>query len=162
MSVILYQDSQVTIYPELLVIKKYYFPLATSKTILISDIERVGLYSSEGVAHRWGVCGKYLNNWFPYDGNRKNKTKFIEIILKGGKTRPSITPDDPDAAFKIIWENFTKEGRDYVEHQSQLHDGKETELAREEMMKEGDTSEQVIQNVKKSPKEMIKIEAVDE
>lgn len=29
-------------------------------------------------------------------------------------------------------------------------------------MKEGDTSEQVIQNVKKSPKEMIKVEAVDE
>jgi len=137
MSVILYQDSQITIYPELLLIKKYYIPLATSKTILISEIERVGLYNSEGVTHRWGICAKYLNNWFPYDGNRKNKTKFIEIIVKGAKTRPSITPDDPDAAFKIIWENFTKEGREYVEHQSQLQDkqshlqdGNETELAR--------------------------------
>jgi hypothetical protein len=29
-------------------------------------------------------------------------------------------------------------------------------------MKEGDTSEQVIQNPKKSPKEMIKVEAVEE
>ncbi len=91
---------------------------------MISDIERVTLQNSEGVDHRWGICSKYLNNWFPYDGNRKSKTKFIEIVLKGKKTRPSITPDDPDKAAKIIWENFTPEGKAYVEHQSQQNDGK--------------------------------------
>lgn len=143
MSEILYHDNQVTIYKELLIIKKYYFPLATSKTIMISDIERVTLHSSEGVEHRWGVCGKYLNNWFPYDGSRKSKTKFIEIVLKGKKTKPSITPDDPEKAWKAIWENFTPEGKAYVEHNSQAQDGKETELAKEEMMNEGlETTEQ--------------------
>lgn len=49
MSEILYHDNQVTIYKELMVIKKYYFPLATSKTIMISEIERLALNSSEGV-----------------------------------------------------------------------------------------------------------------
>lgn len=62
----------------------------------------ITIHSLDGVNHRWGVCGKYLNNWFPYDGNRKNKTKFIEIIEKGKKIRSSITPDDPDLAFKIL------------------------------------------------------------
>lgn len=158
MSEILYHDNQVTIYKELLIIKKYYFPLATSKTIMISDIDRVTLHSSEGVEHRWGVCGKYLNNWFPYDGNRKSKTKFIEIVLKGKKTRPSITPDDPEKAFKVIWENFTPEGKAYVEHMSQAQDGKETELAREEMMKEVLPLETTEQHLAKP----IQVENIDE
>lgn len=88
-----------------------------------------------------------MNNWFPYDGNRKAKTKFIEIVLKGKKTRPSITPDDPEKAFQVIWQNFTPEGQAYTEHLSQAQDGKETELAREEMMKEEnahEVSEQVL------------------
>lgn len=113
MSVILYQDNQVTIYKELIFIRKYYFPLGTSKTILISDIEAIGLHSSEGVTHSWGVSTKYLNNWFPYDANRKNKTKFIEFQLKGKRIKSAITPDDPDKAFQILWENFTKEGQEY-------------------------------------------------
>ena len=103
MSEILYHDPQVTVYKELIVINKYYFPLATSRTILFSEIQQVSLLSSEGVTHRWGLCSKHLNNWFPLDTNRKNKTKFIEIILKGRKTRPSITPDDPEKVFRIIW-----------------------------------------------------------
>lgn len=70
--------------------------------------------------------------------------------MKGKKTRPSITPDDPDKAFKVIWENFTPEGKAYVEHQSQANDGVETELAREEMMNEGklETSDQQLENQK--------------
>ena len=92
MSEILYHDAQVTIYRELILINKYYFPLATSKTIMFSEIERISLLSADGVNHKWGLCTKHLNNWFPLDSKRKNKSKFIEIILKGRKTRPSITP----------------------------------------------------------------------
>lgn len=73
----LYEDSQVVIYNDLLLIKKYYFPLATSKTILLPDIEQITMQSTEGVTHRWGVCPKYLNNWFPLDTNRKAKTQFL-------------------------------------------------------------------------------------
>ena len=97
----------------MILIKKYFFPLATSKTILFSDMETVGLVSTDGVTHRWGICGKYLNNWFPLDSNRKDKKKFIEITLKGRKIKPSITPEDPEKVFQIIWENHTKEGLEY-------------------------------------------------
>ena len=130
MTEILYQDKQVTIYKELMVINRYYFPLATSKTIMFGDIETVGLIDSEGVNHRWGLSGKYLNNWFPLDSDRKNKTKFIEITLKGRKTKPSITPDDAAKVFQIIWENHTNEGAAYSEKMSS-QGGKETEMAQQ-------------------------------
>jgi hypothetical protein len=151
MTEILYQDKQVTVYKELIVINKYYFPLATSKTILFADMESAALITTEGVTHRWGICGKYLNNWFPLDPSRKNKEKFIEITLKGKAIKPSITPDDPDKVLKIIWENHTKEGQQYVERMSEQA-GKETEIAQQEMMereKEFETSEQQLGNVKK-------------
>jgi len=62
---------------------------------------------SAGVEHRWGLSSKYLNNWFPLDNDRKRKHKFIEFVLKGKKVHPSITPEDPDLVFKLIWENQT-------------------------------------------------------
>lgn len=82
---------------------------------MFADIETVSLNSSEGVTHKWGVPTKYLNNWFPYDANRKKKNKFIEFRLKGRKMRPSITPDDPEKVFNIIWEYHTPEGQKYAE-----------------------------------------------
>lgn len=41
MSEILYQDAQVTVYKECIVVNRYYFPLATSKTIMFADLESV-------------------------------------------------------------------------------------------------------------------------
>lgn len=108
---VLYSDSYITLTSLYILINKYYFPLATSKTILFSDIEHVTMIDTDGVTHTWGVCPKYLNNWFHMDRNRKSKKKFIEISMKGRKIRPCITPDDPEKVFKIIWENHTPEGQ---------------------------------------------------
>jgi hypothetical protein len=70
-------------------------------------MERISVLDTEGVTHRWGLCSKYLNNWFPLDGERKGKKKFIEIILKGKKVKPSFTPDDVEKVYQILWELFT-------------------------------------------------------
>lgn len=113
MAGILYQDKHVTVYSELLVINKYYFPLATSKTIMFADISKLSLLSSEDVEHRWGICGKYLNNWFPLDSERSKKDKFIEIVLNNRKTKPSFTCEDPQKVFQIMWECLTPEGHAY-------------------------------------------------
>jgi len=43
MTKVLYEDKQITLYQEMIVINKYYFPLATSKTILIDEIDRLTL-----------------------------------------------------------------------------------------------------------------------
>ncbi len=119
MSQFLYPDCQVVIYRDLILINKYYFPLATSKTILFNEIETCSLISAEGVNHKWGVSTRYLNNWFPLDTDRKKKEKFIEIRLKGKKMRPSITPEDVDKVFRIIWETQTVDGQKYIEQQGQ-------------------------------------------
>lgn len=145
MAEVLYFDNQVTIYRDLIVINKYFFPLATSKHIMIKDIETISIVNSEGVNHRWGITPKHLNNWFPLDGDRKMKTKFIEIRIKGKKTRPSITPVDPDAVFNIIWQNYTSDGKKYVEEvvSSRRESEKDTEMCQQEMMerKEAETNE---------------------
>lgn len=67
MAEVLYFDKQVTVYKDLILINKYFFPLATSKTIMFSDIESIALHNSDGLDHRWGITTKYLNNWFPLD-----------------------------------------------------------------------------------------------
>ncbi len=130
---ILYEDAGLIVTPSYILIRKYYFPLATSKTILFSEVENVQLNSSEGVTHRWGICTKYLNNWFPLDSKRGEKKKFLSIKLKNKDIKPSITPDDPEKVFQIIWENQTEQGRDYVERMSQKV-GEETEVAQQEVM----------------------------
>ena len=141
MAEVLYFDKQVTVYKDLIVINRYFFPLATSKTIMISDIEMVSLIDAEGVNHRWGTCQKYLNNWFPLDGNRQEKKKFIEIRIKGKRMRPSITPDNPDAVFQILWANFTKEGKDYIEEVAKQTE-KETEMCQQELMERKQAEEE--------------------
>jgi hypothetical protein len=70
--------------------------------------------STDGVNHSWGLCSKYLNNWFNYDSKRKEKKKFISIKIKDKNIKPSITPDNSDKVFQIIWENQTDLGRDFV------------------------------------------------
>ena len=133
MTELLYEDKTCRIYKELMVINKYYFPLATSKTITWDSVEKLTLIPTEGVEHRWGICGKYLNNWFPLDTERKTKKHFIEVVLKGKKTRPSFTPEDPQKAFKILWERLTPEGQAQKQKEkgpSELSDGNETEMAR--------------------------------
>jgi hypothetical protein len=77
MADILYKDKQVTVCKDLLIINKYYFPLATSRTILFSEIDQVILRDFKEHGPQWGACPKHLNNWFPYDAERPDKKKFI-------------------------------------------------------------------------------------
>ncbi len=72
-----------------------------------------------GVNHRWGICSKYLNNWFNLDSKRGEKKKFISIKMKDKNIKPSFTPNEPEKVLQIIWENQTIQGRDYVERTSQ-------------------------------------------
>lgn len=137
MSEVLYFDKVVTIYRDLIVINKYYFPLATSKTILVKDIEFASLVPANGVKLRWGIHPKFLNNWFPLDNHRNEKDKFIEIRIKGKRIRPSFSPENPDKAFAVIYQNFSEEGRKYVEDLRKSSAGqneKETEVCQQEMI----------------------------
>lgn len=69
----LYEDKYCQVTDLCIVINKYYFPLATSKVILYSDVAKISLEDALNVRHLWGPCTHCLNNWFHYDAERSNK-----------------------------------------------------------------------------------------
>lgn len=95
----LYQDKYVTITEYSLTIRKYYFPLATSKSIMFSEMKKISLESALNVNHLWGTSTHFLNNWFNYDSERAHKDKFIEVEVKNARIRPSFTCEDSTKAF---------------------------------------------------------------
>ncbi len=70
---ILYEDKYITITDFCLIINKYYFPLATSKTILFNEMSQITIEDGSNVSHRWGPSTRYMNNWFHLDNERKRK-----------------------------------------------------------------------------------------
>lgn len=127
METVLYEDQFVVITNLYITIQKYYFPLATSKTIMFSDIEKITIEDGSSVNHRWGPSASFLNNWFHLDNNRKKKTKFLSIHVKGNKIKPSVTPEDVDKAFDVLKKHFAELERKSVLFESNRD--KATELA---------------------------------
>ena len=89
---ILYEDEFCTISNLCIVIRKYYFPLATSKTILFNEISKISLEDGLNLRHKWGPCSHFLNNWFHLDNNRSKKEKFLSFKLKGQRIMPALSP----------------------------------------------------------------------
>lgn len=80
--------------------------------------------------------------------------------------RPSITPEDPDKVFQIIWQNFNEEGKKYVESSvrgsSTGQNEKETEVCQQEMMEreeavEDPTAEKVEEKPEQKPVQMVHV-----
>ena len=102
-----YEDKYCKITDFCIIINKYYFPLATSRTILFNDIDKITLESCLNVRHKWGIATHFLNNWFHYDGKRRGKEKFIAIHIKDRRIIPSLTPEDATKVFEILRNLFT-------------------------------------------------------
>ena len=94
-----YQDNTVLITDFYIKIYKYYFPLATSKTILIEEIEHIVFKPHEKTDVWWGSDSKHLDNWFPFDTERKVKKGYFEIVLKKSSLKPSFSPIDTQKAY---------------------------------------------------------------
>ena len=69
----LYEDNYCQVTDSYITIKKYYFPLPTSKTILYEDVSKISLEDALNVRHLWGPCTHNLNNWFHYDPERSKR-----------------------------------------------------------------------------------------
>lgn len=115
---ILYEDKLITITDFCIVINKYYFPLATSKTILFSEMSKISIEDGRKVNHRWGPSPKFLNNWFHLDIDRKMKDRFLSIEIKGSNVRPALTPESIDRAFDVLRKHFGEMDRKSVMFQS--------------------------------------------
>ena len=105
---ILYQDKHITITDFGIIINKYYFPLATSKTILFQEISKISILDAKKVYHPWGISPKYLNDWFHYDNKRWSKDRFLEVEIKGNNIKSAITPENIDEAFDALRKHFNE------------------------------------------------------
>jgi len=65
-----YGDRTVLINDLYIKIYKYYFPLATSKTIMFEEIDHIIYYPGEKINLAWGIPFDHMNDWFPLDGIR--------------------------------------------------------------------------------------------
>jgi hypothetical protein len=99
-----YDDGLVQLDADGLTIRRYYFPLGTSKHILYSQIKGVqqrnmGTWTGKG--RLWG-SGDF-RHWAPLDLRRPWKEKALILDL-GTRVKPVISPDDPDRVLALIQE----------------------------------------------------------
>ena len=91
---ILYSDGLITINRDAVIFHNYYFP-GISKTVPISDIERINEYEPtmmNGKWRIWGTGGAY--GWFPLDFNRPSRDRIFFVSLKNTAFRIGFTVKD--------------------------------------------------------------------
>ncbi len=101
----LYDDGRIACDDRGVIIRWYY--LWGRKKIPYSQIRSVSKRPLRRVRGRWRLWGSGdFVHWYNLDGNRPNKS--VELVLDvGGRVRPVITPDDPDAVAAIVAEKTT-------------------------------------------------------
>ena len=105
---VLYNDGLVELDRQGITLRRYYFPIATSKHIAYTDIRGVrlrpmGVWTGKG--RLWGSGD--LRHWAPLDPHRPRKTTAIILDL-GTFIRPAFSPDDPERVFALLLEHTPK------------------------------------------------------
>ncbi len=104
---VLYRDRWIKCTDEALIIRGYYFPFGSKKTIRYGRIREVHEIKMGPATGQWRIWGSGdFKHWFNWDAGRTRKTRAL--ILDVGKfARPVITPDDVDAVKAIILERMS-------------------------------------------------------
>jgi hypothetical protein len=98
----LHRDRWITCAPERLVIRGYYFPLGTSKSIAYRDIRRVDEVAMTALSGRWRIWGtSNPRYWFHLDWGRPHKTSAL-VLDVGRFVKPVSTPDDSARVAEIM------------------------------------------------------------
>ena len=100
----LYKDHWITCEPDRLVIRGYYFPFATSKSIPYRRVKSVQTQPLTVMSGRWRIWGtSNPRYWFNLDPSRPHKQTAL-VLDVGSWVKPVITPDDPARVAEIIEE----------------------------------------------------------
>ena len=105
---VLYDDGFVTLTDNSLILKVYYFPFATSKTIPLEDIDRiwVGTDPALGLEHWWKrkTWGMPFSNvfWALHSGREfssasNNEYNFVVSFKSWSMTRSGFSVENPKA-----------------------------------------------------------------
>ena len=102
-----YDDGRIACDDTGIVIRWYY--LWGSKRIPYAAIREVTERRMSSLRGKWRIWGSGdLTHFYNLDGSRPNKETALELDV-GGRIRPMITPDDPDAVLRIISEHVPNE-----------------------------------------------------
>ena len=95
-----YDDGRIACGPAGLTIR-WYYPWG-QKTIPYESIAAVNPRPITTWFGKWRIWGTGdLVHWYNLDPGRPNKDLAVEIVT-GGRVRPTITPDDPQAVMDIV------------------------------------------------------------
>jgi hypothetical protein len=101
-----YDDGRIACDDMGLIIRWYY--LWGSKTIPYASIKSIKDRPLTGLMARWRIWGSAdFVHWYNLDGSRRHKDVSLEIDT-GGRIRPTITPDDPEAVVRIVTEKLAR------------------------------------------------------
>jgi hypothetical protein len=99
---VLYDDGRVVLDRAGITLRRYYFPLGTSKRIPYRRIRGVrsrpmGWLTGKG--RGWGSA--HPGYWLPLDISRPRKDTLVVLDL-GGYVKPAFTPDDVTRVLEIL------------------------------------------------------------
>lgn len=102
-----YRDPRIEVDERGILLKWYYFPFGTKRLSWeqIAQVQERELKTSllNGRFRIWGT-GDFIH-WMPLDIKRPMKQRKFIFTLKDALTRPTITPDDPQA-FKAALSSY--------------------------------------------------------
>lgn len=103
---VLYDDGRVLLHEDALTLRRYYFPLGTSKRIPYGQIQRVSAQPMgwlTGKGRGWGAA--HPSYWLPLDLTRPRKNTLIVLDL-GAHVKPSFSPDEPEMVLRLLRERI--------------------------------------------------------
>jgi len=99
----LYEDATLLLDEDGITIRRYYFPLATSKRIAYSAIQGIKARPvswAAGKGRFWGAADPRY--WFPLDIRRGSKKTLLVLHVGRLRVRPCITPENPERVIEVL------------------------------------------------------------
>lgn len=91
----LYEDSQVVLTPESLVLKRYYFPTLKAKLLSLADIRRIEVVPPNLWTGRWRIWGTgNFVTWYPLDFGRPKRDRVFRLIQRNKSIRIGFTVEN--------------------------------------------------------------------
>jgi hypothetical protein len=99
----LYEDAGLLLDEDGITIRRYYFPLATSKRIAYTRIQGIKARPMSWATSKgrlWGAADPRY--WFPLDIHRGSKKTLLVLHVGRGRVRPCITPENPEHVIEVL------------------------------------------------------------
>lgn len=101
----LYDDGRIALDRDGLLIRWYY--LWGAKRIRYTSIRNVERRPLTGIGGRWRIWGSGdFVHWWNLDPHRPSKELAL-VLDVGGRVKPTITPDDPEAVARLLDERVS-------------------------------------------------------